>query len=58
MVSFHRDYDDYTKFIQSYAFEWGHLVDVFETFIVSLKSELTMKPFDLKYLGYEEETRA
>jgi len=55
MVSFHKDYDDYTQFMHSFAFDWGHLVDVFETFIVSLKSELTMKPFDLKYLGYQEE---
>jgi len=55
MMSFHMDYDDYTQFMHSFAFEWGQIVDVFETFIVSLKSELTMKPFDLKYLGNVED---
>jgi DNA-binding Lrp family transcriptional regulator len=54
MISFHKDYDDYTKFIHSYAFEWGHVVSVFETFIVSVVSELTLKPFDIKYLAYDQ----
>lgn len=56
MVSFHKDYDDYTKFIHSYAFEWGQVISIFESFITSTTSELTMKPFDLKYLAYDEKT--
>jgi Lrp/AsnC family leucine-responsive transcriptional regulator len=54
IISFHKDYDDYTRFIHNYAFEWGHIVSVFETFIVSVMSELTMKPLDLKYLGNDQ----
>jgi Lrp/AsnC family leucine-responsive transcriptional regulator len=53
MVSYHRDFQDYVEFIHSYAFEWGRIVSEFETFIVSLKSELTLKPFDLKHLAYD-----
>lgn len=55
MVSFHRDYDDYTRFIHAYAFDWSHIVSGFETFIVSLNSELTMKHFDLRYLADDEQ---
>jgi DNA-binding Lrp family transcriptional regulator len=55
MISFHKDYDDYTKFIHSYAFEWGQIISIFETFITSTTSEFTMKPFDLKYLAYDEQ---
>lgn len=54
MVSLHRDYQDYVKFIHSYAFEWGHIVSEFETFLVSLLSELMMKPFDLKHLAHDK----
>jgi DNA-binding Lrp family transcriptional regulator len=51
MISFHKDYDDYTRFIHSYAFEWGSIISTFETFIVNVLSELTLKPFDLTYLA-------
>ena len=55
LVSLHRDYQDYVKFIHSYAFEWGQIVSEFETFIVSLKSELIMKPFDMMHLAYDKQ---
>jgi hypothetical protein len=51
MVSFHRDYDDYTRFIHDYAFQWGNLIHSFESFIANLMSELTMRDFDLSYLA-------
>jgi len=51
MVSFHRDYDDYTRFIHDYAFSWGDVISSFESFITNLMSELTMREFDLAYLA-------
>ena len=51
MISFHKDYDDYTKFMHRYAFEWGSIISTFESFIANTMSELTMKPFDLTYLA-------
>ena len=51
MISFHKDYDDYTRFIHSYAFDWGAIISTFESFISNVMSELTMKPFDLSYLA-------
>jgi DNA-binding Lrp family transcriptional regulator len=54
MISLHRDYDDYTKFMHSFAFDWGHMISTFETFMVSLSSELTMKHFDLRYLAEDK----
>ena len=51
MISLHKDYDDYTKFMHGFAFDWGHIISMFETFMVSLSSELTMKPLDLRYLA-------
>ena len=53
-VSIHTDYQDYVEFIHSFAFEWSHIISEFETFLVSLKSELIMKPFDMKYLAYDK----
>jgi DNA-binding Lrp family transcriptional regulator len=51
MVSFHRDYDDYTRFMHDYAFNWGEIIISFESFITNLMSELTMREFDLSYLA-------
>jgi hypothetical protein len=54
IVSIHTDYQDHVEFIHSFAFEWSHIVSEFETFLVSLKSELVMKPFDMKYLASDK----
>jgi DNA-binding Lrp family transcriptional regulator len=51
MVSFHKDYDDYTRFMHSYAFNWGDIISSFESFITNLMSELVMREFDLSYLA-------
>ncbi|MDH5482833.1 MAG: winged helix-turn-helix transcriptional regulator [Candidatus Bathyarchaeota archaeon] len=51
MVSFHKDYDDYTKFMHDYAFNWGDIVSSFESFITNLTSELVMREFDLSHLA-------
>jgi DNA-binding Lrp family transcriptional regulator len=54
MMSFHEDYDEYLKFIHSYAFEWGYALSGFDSFIVSTSSELVMKPFDFRYLANDK----
>lgn len=54
MISFHRNYGEFTDFIHSYAFEWGQFISTFDTFMVSMKSGLTMKPLDLRYLARDE----
>ena len=54
MMSLHRDYDEYLKFMHSYAFEWGYALTTFDSFVVSTSSELVMKPFDLRYLAYDK----
>lgn len=55
MVSVHKDYDDYTRFIHAYSFEWSSMISQFESFITNTMSELNMKPFDLAYLAQDKE---
>lgn len=52
MISLHKSYQEYASFMRSYALDWGKIVSVFETFIVSIGSEFIMKPLDLKYLAH------
>lgn len=54
MMSLHKDYDEYLKFMHSYAFEWGYALSTFDSFVVSTSSELVMKPFDLRYLAHDK----
>lgn len=51
IVSFHKDYSMYSDFMRTLAMDWGQTVTDFESFIVSIKSGIKMKPFDLKYLA-------
>ncbi len=51
MVSLHRNYSEYANFMRSFAVDWADYVSDFQSFIVSLRDTLTIKPFDLKYLA-------
>ncbi len=51
MVSLHRNYSEYANFMRSFAVDWADYVSDFQSFIVSLRDTLTIKPFGLKYLG-------
>ena len=51
LISFHKDYSAYAKFIRSFAMDWGSVVDNFESFLVSIGSGYTLRDFDLKYLA-------
>jgi len=50
IVSLHKNYTEYSKFMSELRTEWaGHLKDA-ENFIIPLKREMDIKPFSLKYL--------
>ncbi len=51
MISFHKDYAQYSDFMRNYAMDWGQLIDNFNSFLVSLGSGYKLKPLDLKYLA-------
>jgi DNA-binding Lrp family transcriptional regulator len=51
IVSFHKNYSSYAKFVRAFAMDWGHLLNNFESFLVSIGSEYTLRDFDLKYLA-------
>jgi len=51
IVSLHRNYSEYANFMRSFAVDWADYVSDFQSFIVSLRDGLSIKPFDLKYLA-------
>jgi len=53
MISLHKSYQEYASFMRSYALDWGHIISMLENFIVSVGSEFTMKPLDLRYLAHD-----
>ena len=50
MMSFHKDYSDYSEFMSQARAEWAGLVEL-ESFIISLKADLIPLPFSLRNLG-------
>jgi len=50
MISFHKDYTDYSKFITEHRVEWAETLGEVKSFIVSVKGGEILKPFSLKYL--------
>jgi len=50
MVSLHKDYTDYSKFITEHRVEWADTLGEVKSFIVSIKGGEILKPFSLKYL--------
>ena len=55
IVSLHKDYSRYQNFMRSYIFYSTDIMSDFQSFIVSLKTGLVMKPFDLSYLADDVE---
>ena len=49
-VSIHRNYSDYSKFIQEIQNEWAGIMDV-DSFIISLKSKEIVQPLSLKHFA-------
>jgi DNA-binding Lrp family transcriptional regulator len=50
MISFHKDYTDYSKFITEHRIKWAETLGEIKSFIVSVKGGEILKPFSLKYL--------
>jgi DNA-binding Lrp family transcriptional regulator len=55
MFSFHKDYSRYADFMREYTVTFSDFVTDVQSFIVSLKTGMIMKPFDLKYLADDME---
>ena len=51
LISFHKNYSAYAKFVRSFGIDWGPSLDNFESFLVSVGSGYTLRDFDLKYLA-------
>ena len=51
LISFHKNYSAYTKFMRSIAKDWANYLDDFESFLVSIGVGYKLRDFDLKYLA-------
>ena len=51
MFSLHKDYSKYADFIREYTVNFADFTSDVQSFIVSLKTGMIIKPFDLKYLA-------
>jgi DNA-binding Lrp family transcriptional regulator len=56
MISFHRNYSEYAEFMRSFAVDLADFVSEFQSFIVTLKNAMSVKPFDIKYLADDIQT--
>jgi len=50
-ISIHRNYSDYSKFLQELRNEWAETMDIKESFIVSVKSKDVIQPLSLKHFA-------
>lgn len=50
-ISIHKDYSDYSKFLQELRSEWAETMDIQESFLVSLKSKDVIQPLSLKHFA-------
>ena len=55
VISFHRNYTDFLKFLTETRTEWAKYLTDIQTFIVTVKGGLVLKPFSLKYLAESKE---
>lgn len=51
MVSVHKNYSKYADFMRSYTVNFADFVTDVQSFVVSLKTGIIMKPFDVKYIA-------
>jgi DNA-binding Lrp family transcriptional regulator len=55
VVSLHKDYSKYANFMREYILSFADVVSDVQSFIVSLKTGMLFKPFDLTYLADDVE---
>jgi DNA-binding Lrp family transcriptional regulator len=51
ILSLHKDYSKYADFMREYTVSFADFTSDVQSFIVSLKTGMIIKPFDLKYLA-------
>lgn len=51
MISLHKNYSKYADFMREFSVDFADFVSDSQSFIVSLKTGLLFKPFDLTYLA-------
>lgn len=51
MFSIHKNYSKYADFMREYTVRFADFVTDVQSFIVSLKTGIVMKPFDIKYIA-------
>jgi len=51
MISLHKNYSTYADFMREFSVDFADFVSDSQSFIVSLKTGLIFKPFDLTYLA-------
>jgi len=51
VVSVHKDYSKYADFMRDYTVTFAEFISEVQSFIVSLKTGILIKPFDLTYLA-------
>jgi DNA-binding Lrp family transcriptional regulator len=51
MFSLHKDYSKYADFMREYTVDFADFISDVQSFIISLKTGLIIKPFDLKYFA-------
>ncbi len=55
IISFHKSYPEFSKFISNLKAEGNGIIDDFDSMLVSLENQI-VKPLSLKYLAELEET--
>jgi hypothetical protein len=54
VISLHRSYSSYADFMRQFTVDWANFVTDLQSFLVSVKNGVEMKPFDLKYLAEDK----
>jgi DNA-binding Lrp family transcriptional regulator len=55
VISVHKDYSKYANFMRDCVLNFSDIMSDFQSFIISLKTGMVMKPFDLTYLADDVE---
>lgn len=50
-VSVHKNYSDYTRFMQEIRLDWGEHMETTGSFIIALRSDDMPRPLSLKYMA-------
>jgi DNA-binding Lrp family transcriptional regulator len=50
-ISIHRNFSDYSMFMQDIRSQWGDLMEITDSFLVSLDSDNVLRPLSLRYVA-------